>query len=481
VLLVLASSTAEAGRSRLALAWGAMLIVLSAMIRDKSLYYAIVLLAPFLVYELAIRRRWGAYAQIGTIVALSLTVVVYDAWHYARDPRWRSFREYDALLGPLVDAPLAGYDSNTRFFFDRIGWSSNDWEMLQSLFNVDPQLFSAPRLKAIGDRFQGSSWGRTGSREYRAYVDERLSALIVFRRMMYANVALAVLLCSGRRVRLFFLGAAACLLVEMLLMAFAVYAKLVARVILPAFAIVDILVFFELLQTVSERRFLIAPPAVSGRRRAAAAVGAAAFCLAYAACSYGVEERQLQASESNASGQSAFAKMTRNMVSRYVDRNPKTVFLDWAGAFPFQFTAPFDDFRTIRRCTILLLDGWWIRNPQFEDRLAQLRLGNLYRAVYENQDVQLIARPHYIKWLRGFTREHFQQKIFSARNDTFLVDTDFPNAAVSNLEIHVYHMAPGTSPRETDASQAESAAGRRTQQVAAMRAEASSRLRIRQR
>jgi len=94
--------------------------------------------------------------------------------------------------------------------------------------------------------------------------------------------------------------------------------------------------------------------------------------------------------------------------------------------------------------------------------------------------VRLIARPHYLKWLRAFAREHFQQKIFSAQNDAFLVDTDFLSAAVGNLEVHVYKMAPGTSPRDSDGPQGESAAETRTgntEEVAAVRAEASSRFR----
>ena len=467
VLLVMASSTEERGQSRFALAYGALLIVVSILIRVESLYYALVLLAPFFAYQLAFRRRWRAYAQIAAIVAVSFTLVGYDAWHYARDPSWRSFREYNALVRRLVDSPLADYESSTRFFFDRIGFSDNDWSTFMSLFIADEQVFSTDRLKAVADRFEGSSWGRRDSREY---FDERMSALMAFRRMMYANVALAVLLCSGLRMRLFVLGAVGCVLVETLLAALAVYAKLAPRVILPAFAMVDILVFYELLQTVSERRFLTGPPPVSGRIRVASAAGAAAFCLVYAACSYRVEAQHLTASESNAGGQRALAAVERQIVGRYVDRNSKTVFLDWAGTFPVQFTSPFDDLRTLRRFNLLTLDGWGIKNPQFDKRVAQLRLGNLCRALYENPDVQLIAPPYNLKWLRGFAREHFQQKIFSAQNDAFLVDTDFLSTAVGNLEVHVYKMAPGTSPRDHPSSQADAAAQRDTQQIATLRA-----------
>jgi hypothetical protein len=443
VLLVIAASTPEAGRSRLAAAYGALLIVLSAMIRSDSLFYALALLAPFLAYEIAFGRRWPTYAQIGALVAVALMPVAYDAWYYSRDAGWRTFREYNALVRRLMDSPLVDYEPNTRFFFDRIGWSHNDWNMLRSLFDADPQLFSAARLKAIGDRFQGSSWGRTGARQY---FEQRLAPWGVFRRMMYANMLLAVVLGRGRRLRLLLLGAGECLVVEILLVGFANYAKLAPRLILPAFDVATIIVFFEVLQTATEGRFLIWRQPASARIRGVAAVGAVAFCLCYALFCYRVASRHLLASESNAGGQHGFRALVGSIASRYVEPEPKVVFFDWAGAFPSQFTPPFDDSRTLRRCTLLLLDGWQINHPQFADRVARLGLGNLYRAAYENPNVHLFARPEYVPWIKRFALEHYQQRIFCARNDAYVVDTDFPSTAVGNFEFHVYQMAAGTPP-----------------------------------
>jgi hypothetical protein len=445
VLLLIASSTPEAGKSSLAAAYGGLLIVLSGMIRCHSMYYALVLLAPFLAYELSIRRRWRTFGTIGAFLAVALAAIAYDSWHYRSDAGWRPFLEYLTLLSRLLDSPIVDYESNTRFFFDRIGWSRNDWTMLQTCFGVDRELFSATHLRMILDRFQGSSWGRTGAREY---FEGQLSSLSVFRRMMYANILLAVLICRGRRPRLLLLGTCECLLVETLLVALASYAKLAPRVILPALVIPSVIVFFEVQQTTSESRFLMRLRPVLRWTRGIAAAGAVAFCLCYGLLCYRVASRHLLASESNAGGQLATQALVSTIVHRYVEKNPKAVFLDWAGAFRWEYIPPFDDFRQLGRINTLILSGCQTNNPHFSDAVRRLGVGNLYRATYENPNVYLFARPHYMPWIKRFAQEHYQQRIFRARNDVFLVDTDSPAAAVGNFEFHVYQMASGTSPRD---------------------------------
>jgi hypothetical protein len=443
VLLLIASSTPEAGKSRFAVAYGALLTILSGMIRNDSMYYAIMLLAPFLAYELAIRRHWRTFGTIGAFLAVALVAVAFNEWYYRTDPSWRPFREYAFLLRRVMDSPLVDYEENTRFFFDRIGWSHNDWSILKSAFWADMGLFSPAHLRSIIDRFQGSSWGRTGAQEY---FEGQLSSLSVFRRMMYANILLAVVLCRGRRLRLLLLGACECLLIETFLVAFANYAKLAPRVILPAFDTPSVIVFFEVLQTTSESRFLAWRP-VSTRIRGVAAMAAVAFCLWYALFCYRVASRHLLASESNAGAQRGFRTVVRSIVGQYVDPEPKVVFFDWAGAFPWHFMPPFDDSGTVRRFTTVHLDGWELNRPEFADTARRLGLGNLFHATYENPSVYLFTpRPHYLLWLKRFAQEHYQQKIFRARNHAFLVDTDSPAAAVGSFEIHVYQMAVGTPP-----------------------------------
>jgi hypothetical protein len=445
VLLVIASSTPEAGKSRLAAVYGGLLIVLSGIIRSYSMYYAFVLLTPFLAYELALRRRWRTFGTVGAFLAVALAAIAYDAWHYRSDAGWRPYREYDALQGRLLDSPIVGYEASTKFFFDRIGWSRNDWDILQSCFGVDQELFSAAHLRAILDRFQGSTWGRTGAQQY---LEERLSSVSVFRRLMYANILLAVLLCGGPRLRIMLLGACECLLVETLLLGFANYAKLVPRVVLPILFMPSFIVFFAVVQATSESRLLMRLRPGFRWTRGIAAVGAVVFCLWYAGFGYQLASRHVLASESNAGAQRGFRTFVRNIVSRYVDPDPKAVFFDWRGAFPWEFIPPFDNFRELRRIHTLMLAGWQTNNPHFADRVRRLGLGNLYRATYENPNVYLFARVHYLPWIKRFAQEHYQQKIFRARNDAFLVDTDSSAAAIGNFEFHVYQMAAGTSPRD---------------------------------
>jgi hypothetical protein len=437
LLLVIVSNRPGAEKSRFATGYGALLIVLSGIIRANSMYYAVVLLVPFLVFELAIHRRWRTFAQIGAILAVALVPIAYNDWHYRSDASWRTFRQTHALVGSLLDSPMVEYNEKTRFFFDRIGWSRNDWEMLQSWFYTDPEVYSPAHLATIVDQFQGSNWGRIGSSAYRA---ESLETVSVVRTLMYANVLLAMLLARGVRLRVSLIGLTQCLLVEILLVDWSLYMKLVGRVMVPAFFATTVILFFIERRAAGERRFLITLPTGTSVRRLSAAV-AIVFCLFYAGLCYRVTADHLMASESNRRNQRAFQTFVRTVDSRYVARNPAALFVNWGGVWPAQFISPFDDFRSMRRLPMISL-GWWLRSPPSDDQLRRLGISNLYRELYENPNIYLFASPTQLKFLSQFVQEHYQQRISIKRNDVYLVNAD----SDATWPLGVYQLTAATGP-----------------------------------
>ena len=124
------------------------------------MYYAAVLSLPFLVMEWLSRRQWQPIAQTFAIFAVAIVPIAYDKLHYRADPAWNHFYKAHALLESLLDAPMVEYSEATRYFFDRAGWSRADWEMLESWFCPDADLYSIPRLTRIVERFKGSNWSR---------------------------------------------------------------------------------------------------------------------------------------------------------------------------------------------------------------------------------------------------------------------------------------------------------------------------------
>jgi hypothetical protein len=444
LLLVLVSTTECGGKSLLAAVYGGMLIVLAGMIRTESMYYALALLVPLVAYDTVIRRRWAAVVRIGICLGIAFVPIAYDRWHYERDPRWRSFEEYNYTRALLHGAPIVDYEEHSRFFFDRVGWSETDWNMFENYwFFVDPKIYSFEHLKTILDRFQGTNWSRTDSSAYR---EQRLAKVSTVRALMYANVLLAILLARGARLRVFLIGLAQCLFVEMLLVEWSLYVRLVGRVIVPAFFATTVILFFIERRAAGERRFLITLPTRTSVRRLSAAA-AVVFCLFYAPLCYQVTAGHLMASDYFCGFQRAFRTFVRNVDSRYVAKNPNALFVNWGAVLPTHLISPFDDFRSMRRLPMISL-GWWTRSPPCDDLFRRLGISNLYREVYENPNIYLFASATELKFLSQFAWEHYRERIAVKQHDVFLVDAD-SDVTCRLGTYNVYHLtaAPGSPDR----------------------------------
>ena len=107
-------------------------------------------------------------SAIGLSIVAVATASAVDGWHYRSDPAWREFMAYNRARAFIHDLPIVTYEHNTRFFFDRVGWSYTDWGMFTNWFFTDRETFSRERLEAILHRFEGSTWSRSKSPQYLA-------------------------------------------------------------------------------------------------------------------------------------------------------------------------------------------------------------------------------------------------------------------------------------------------------------------------
>src|SRR5262249_54092601 len=161
-----------------------------------AMYYAIVLFLPLFLYEAFFFRRWRPFVAVGLSVVAVVAASGIDSWHYRHDPAWREFMAYNRARAFIHDLPIVTYEHNTRYFFDRVGWSYTDWGMFTNWFFTDRETFSREKLEAILKRFEGSSWSRAKSPQYLA---ESVRPLSAFPPIVYANLILAIVLAAGSR------------------------------------------------------------------------------------------------------------------------------------------------------------------------------------------------------------------------------------------------------------------------------------------
>lgn len=437
IVLTLSRDETSGRRSMLATCCGAALVILAGLIRPDAMYYAIVLLLPLFAYEALFFRRWRPFVAIGLSVVAVATASAADGWHYRSDPAWREFMAYNRARAFIHDLPIVTYEHNTRFFFDRVGWSYTDWGMFTNWFFTDRETFSREKLEAILRRFEGSTWSRSKSPQYLA---DSLRPLSVFPPLVYANLLLAIVLAAGSRLRVLLVAAAAYLLLSSLLVVFSWYAKLPARIILPAYFSTVVVAFYVVLREAALRRHVMPVVWAYAWLRPLTTVAALVFVGYYVLRFYAAAGSHIAKSDFNRRDQDVLALFVHTLRERYVRPNPEAMFLNWGGRFPMFFTAPLDNYREIRDVKMLGL-GWNIHSPQFDAAVSRLGLGDLYQASYSNPNVFLFTDPYSLQQLQRFVQEHYRQPIVVRRADHLLADSDRPPDYFAT-DFSVYQMGP---------------------------------------
>jgi hypothetical protein len=422
IVLIFSRDEASEGRSTASLLFGGALLVLAGLIRSDAMYYGLLLCAPLFAYEAVFFRRWRPFAAIGISVVFAIGAAACDDWHYRSDPAWSEFMAYNHDRAMIHDLPIVKYEHNTRFFFDRIGWSYTDWGMFTNWFFTDPETFSRPRLEAVLNRFQGSTWSRTNPGQY---LNDSLYPVRFFPSLLAANLLLAIVLAAGSRLRMLLVIAAEYFLIDTILVLFSEYAKLPTRIVLPGYLSAVIVAFYVVLREASSRRHLIPTPLEFAWLRPATAIAATAFAVYYGFAFYPVALQHVIRSDFNERDQQVLALFEHTLRERYVRHDPDAVFLNWGGRFPMFFTAPMDNYRDIRDLRMVGL-GWNTNSPQFNAAVTRLGLGDLYQASYSNPSVYLFTVPYSLQQLQRFVLEHYHQPIGVKRADHLLADCDRP-------------------------------------------------------
>lgn len=284
---------------------------------------------------------------------------------------------------------------------------------MRSWFYADPRVFTAERMQKMATHFQQSGWRRPHAW---GYLENRLSPLIVFERMTYANMLLAFLLAGGRRLRLVLLGGGQGFWVLGLLALFACFWKLEPRIMMPAAFGLGMIVFVIALEAAQARAIAPQERRPAALPRAFRPAGTLAVLLVYGFVSYRVARHNLELSSVNQRSQSAFRSLVETAIDRYVPKDPQAIFFNWGASFPFQYMSPFDTDREVARLRVVQL-GWNQLSPLFEERLRDLGLDDIRQALVGNPHIYFFMPTAGIDPLKQFVKEHYGQEIAAAKTD----------------------------------------------------------------
>ncbi len=132
--------------SRVSLAMAIALVAAGSLIRFESFLLLLVTTsaAAWLLSKRPLRER--AFFIL-TIVILGWAGQAFDHAYYDCQPEWRAYRAYNKSRGDLNMTAKLDYNDVNRPVYEHVGWSENDFKMLNvHWLYEDPAAFSADKL-----------------------------------------------------------------------------------------------------------------------------------------------------------------------------------------------------------------------------------------------------------------------------------------------------------------------------------------------
>lgn len=388
---------------------GAALLLVAGLVRLESMLMALLVTAPLGLT--LVRQSWrrtllpstGAAALAAILILLA---TAYDRREYEQDPRWSDFFEYNQLRVKFNDYQWTSYTPQTAGVFSAVHWSANDHEMIVRWFFDDPAVYSEANLRAIVTAYPWKSARLTLDYGWQA-----------FRKMFGDRSVCAVLLVlpfflvsgdRGRRARWAVLGCAG--------MAFALVSFLTwnnkllpPRIYFPllSFPLAAALLFPTRIATTGTSAStvpnllglmaLLRELAVWNTQSRGTRVVVVMLIVGLAAGSY----RQVR--------RSVRVHRERHALQAFLDdQRPfgRKLVVCWGPALPFEFLSPLDNLSSWSGLPLVNL-VWTQRTPWQEATKSRFGISNLPQAIYQRDDVVLVANRADLALYENFAKEHF--------------------------------------------------------------------------
>lgn len=371
------------------LAAAVMLIALGMLLRPMGALsgaLAIGVVTIPLVFAGALRPVRAA-SMIAGVLAFFIGLQLLDLALYRQNRQWEEFYSYHAMVTRLFEwgGGLPAHD--TQAVRTAVGWSSNDWMMLQAAFGVDPDLHGFTRLAKAYDTQQAelrwrhvlaagaSRLAQVGGDDLRRWLAASAGVVVVATVLAaaYATAGGAVAIAGAI---LLFLGF--CLATE------AVFKELPFRVLAP-------------LHTCAVAALLVTAGALRRQRSAPASVLALGVLLALASTA-------TMTAVSAAAADSRHSQQVEREVARLRDLSPSLVVLH-ADTFPSEhWWRPFHQ-RGMDLPMIAL--GWNNQSPLLQHYLSRSGRQPLLRALCIDPSVLIVGEEDRLEFVTTYLREHF--------------------------------------------------------------------------
>jgi hypothetical protein len=374
---------------------GTFLVLAGSLIRIESLLFVLVLTLPAIVLcyrSFNIRNLLIALTAAGFLVA---SCTLFDRLYLRASPEWYSYQVYNQTRALLHDTPRL---ENMDVAAQAIGWSENDLLVFRHWFFADPVTYSLENLQTIVAQVPEKHSG------FMAGLTLLLGRLASLDSIPYLLVILSTWLgalryrSSGKAIAPIFATVVVCILISGYL---AWTQKLPYRVFLPMLACCGVFQLFILGWFAGRETELQPAPRRDARFPH---IGRISLILSLVAATGLVLNQAILTTSANIRHQRVYQQMLTDLndlqESGEIPVNaliisPKGIPLEWSNLF----------FLDLPRIQYLDL-GWLTFSPPYEAVIRQFDISSLPAALYQKDNVYLMARPEMMQAILVFIQEH---------------------------------------------------------------------------
>jgi len=393
--IILFLSALEDSRSRcswIMLFISILLILISCMIRRKGCYLVSLLSIPVLLVTFVetikripekrlLIKKYVVFITVAAVLAA--TAVQFNRMYYNTNPEWKRFYTINALKGQFIDYNRASYTNDTKYIFDEVGWSYNDFKMLMTWFFADTEVFSTDKMENVLSVFPPHK-----------PVSDPLAVLKTLKNVLADSYVLCILFVLfafhidfRRRQDLLkaFLTFFAVVITAYLMILFL---KLPARVYLPMFSFSAALALF------------LADRKIAFKHNVLNIIGLVVLVIALCTLPVTLGEQYKNGK--------AISLKNRYLKEELLKINPQKdqLFYTWGHVFPHQYVLPFDTVEYLSNFKLIGISSI-LHTPFTTRRMEEFDIEDLYTGLYEKDTIFLIAYPSYLPNYIQYVQEHY--------------------------------------------------------------------------
>lgn len=379
------------------------LLLMGSLIRFDAFLLIVILGAPLVLYSYRIykaNRKQTATFFLIFIGVLVLTRII-DHLAYQSDPSWSSYVEFQKWRGYFHLHELFNYHDN-KTVYDTLGWDYSDYYMLTRWFYMDEKQFSANNIKYIVEAIKYKTLN--GYILYNSLITA-IRGLFKAGSYLFIMISFLILLRSIVHVHWKKYVLTTCIFSLGVILHFSYVQWLPERVVLP-------IIFFCVLTS-----FLF----ISSHDYKKPQTFMSKMLFIYICCMFGgmwlmQMHNIIQRNRHNVQR----AHDVNIMITALPSSNKSLTFI-WGPSFPFEYTYVFDPGTKLRNKNLLI--GLFLQRIPYDYHIMKrFNITNLYRTLYLNPHLYLVAFPQDIPYLTNLIEHRYGEQVTTRKIVPFTLD-----------------------------------------------------------